>query len=97
MCSGFPNGTNVIPISFKVLPMVPMVIGNANGTIDSPNGTIGANGTIGKPLATKGTIGKITNGTIGRTPNGELYYVSHKGETINYHDKWTFQSIIQEV
>ena len=25
MCSGFPNGTNVIPISFKVLPMVPMV------------------------------------------------------------------------
>ena len=47
MCSGFPNGTNVIPILFKVLPMVPMVIGNANGTIDSPNGTIGANG---KPM-----------------------------------------------
>ena len=92
MCSGFPNGTNVIPISFKVLPMVPMVIGNANGTIDSPNGTIGANG---KP--TNGTIGKITNGTVGGTPNRELYYVSHKGETINYHDKWTFQSIIQEV
>ena len=44
MCSGFPNGTNGIPISFKVLPMV---IGNANGTIDSPNGTIGANG---KPI-----------------------------------------------
>ena len=44
MCSGFPNGDNVIPISFKVLPMV---IGNANGTIDSPNGTIGANG---KPM-----------------------------------------------
>ena len=41
MCSGFPNGTNGIPISFKVLPMV---IGNANGTIDSPNGTIGVNG-----------------------------------------------------
>ena len=52
MCSGFPNGTNGIPISFKVLPMVP--IGNtictncnANGTIGSPNGTIG---TIGKPM-----------------------------------------------
>ena len=50
MCSGFPNGTNVIPISFKVLPMVPMVIGNANGTIDSPNGTIGANGKPMVPL-----------------------------------------------
>ena len=47
MCSGFPNGTNVIPISFKVLQMVPMVIGNSNGTIDSPNDTIGANG---KPM-----------------------------------------------
>ena len=43
--------------------------GNASGTICSPNGTVG---TIGKPmvpLATNGTIGKITNGTIGRTPN----------------------------
>ena len=43
--------------------------GNANGTIGSPNGTIG---TIGKPmvpLATNGTIGKITNGAIGRTTN----------------------------
>ena len=49
---GFPNGTNGIPISFKVLPMVPLVItictnGNANGTIGSPSGTIG---TIGKPM-----------------------------------------------
>ena len=43
--------------------------GNANGTICSPNGTVG---TIGKPmvpLATNCTIGKITTGTIGRTPN----------------------------
>ena len=42
---------------------------NANGTINSPNGTVG---TIGKPmvpLATNGTIGKITIGTIGRAPN----------------------------
>ena len=47
---GFLIGTNVIPISFKVLPMVPMVIGNANGTIYSPNGTIGANGKPMVPL-----------------------------------------------
>ena len=50
MCSGFPNGTNCIPISFKVLQMVPMVIGNANGTIDSPNCTIGTNGKPMVPL-----------------------------------------------
>ena len=52
--------------------------GNANGTIGSTNGTIG---TIGKPmvlLATNGTIGKITNGTIGRTPNrANVSYSSH--------------------
>ena len=53
MCSGFPNGTNGIPISFKILPMVPMVIGNANGTIDSPNGTIGANGKPMVPLVSQ--------------------------------------------
>ena len=43
--------------------------GNANGTIGSPNSTIS---TIGKPmvpLVTNGTIGKITYGAIGRTPN----------------------------
>ena len=49
-------------------------IGNTIGTNDNANGTIGnPNGTIGKPmaqLATNGTIGKITNGTIRRTPNG---------------------------
>ena len=69
---------------FKVLPMVQwytnIVQGSTNGTIGftigtngNANGTIGSpNGTIGKPmvpLATKGTIGKITNGTIGRTLN----------------------------
>ena len=52
---GSTNGTNGIPISFKVLSMVP-----------SPNGTIGKPMV---PLATKGTIGKIPNGSIGRTPN----------------------------
>ena len=48
-------------------------IGNTIGTNGNANGTIGSpNGTIGKPMvpmATNGTIGKITNGTIGRTPN----------------------------
>ena len=43
--------------------------GNANGTIGSPNGTIGSIGKPMVPLATNGTIGKITNGTIGRNPN----------------------------
>ena len=60
--SGFPNGTNGIPISFKVFTNGTIgnticINGNANGTVGSPNGTIG-------------TIGKITNGTNGRTPNG---------------------------
>ena len=63
----FTNGTIGITICTN---------GNANGTIGSANGTIGnGNGTIGTigkpmvPLATNGTIGKITNVTIGRTPN----------------------------
>ena len=65
---GFTNGTN----------------GTTNGTIGtnvSTNGNIGTNGTIGYrerfrvlwlrmvPLATNGTIGKISNVTIGRIPN----------------------------
>ena len=82
---GSTNGTNgIIPIPFKVLPMVPLVstngtIGNtigtnvnANGTIGPPNGTIGTNGKPMVPLATNGTIGKISNGTIGRTMNARL-------------------------
>ena len=47
--------------------------GNVNATIGSPNGTIVTNGKPMVPLvpsATNGTIGKITNDTIGRTPNG---------------------------
>ena len=51
--------------------MVPLVI-HVNGTIGSPNVTIG---TVGKPmipLATNGTISKISNGTIGRTPNSPI-------------------------
>ena len=66
---GSTNGTNGIPISFKVLPMVPLVLpmvplviplgtnGNTNGTIGPPNGTIGTNGKPMVPLATNGTIG----------------------------------------
>ena len=57
--------------------------GNANGTIGSPNGTIG---TIGKPmvpLATNGTIGKISNGTIGRTPN-------------RASENWAYQSLLSD-
>ena len=57
VCSGFPNGTNGIPISFKVLPMVPLVIPFVPMAMPMV------------PLAPNGTIGKITNGTIGRTPN----------------------------
>ena len=64
LVQGFTNGTigNVICTN-----------GNANGTIGSPNGTVG---TIDKsivPLATNGTIGKITNGTIERTPERSQY------------------------
>ena len=61
MVKGFTNGTNGNTICTN---------GNANGTIGSPNGTIGANGKPMVPLATNGTVGKITNGTIRRTPNG---------------------------
>ena len=57
MRSGFPNGTNGIPISFKVLQMVPLVIPFVPMVMPM------------LPLATNDTIGKITNGTIGGTPN----------------------------
>ena len=43
--------------------------GNANGTIGSPNGAIGTIGEPMVPFASNCTIGKITNGTIGKTPN----------------------------
>ena len=43
--------------------------GNANGTIGPPSGTIGTNGKPMVPMATNGNIGKISNGTIGRTLN----------------------------
>ena len=65
--SGFPNGTNGIPISFKVLPMVPLVIpfvpmGMPMVPLALPM--------VQLVTLAYGTIGKITNGTFGRTPNG---------------------------
>ena len=67
---GFTIGTISRPISFKVLPKVPLVtmvmpvIGSHNGTIGKPM----------VPLATNCTFSKITNGTIGRTPNGAIVF-----------------------
>ena len=53
-------------------------IGNTIGANGNANGTIGS-GTIGKPmvpLAINGTIGKISTGTIGRTPNRHIDLLS---------------------
>ena len=74
---GSTNGTNGIPISFKVLPMVPLVIPLVPMVMPMvplalSMEPLATNGTIGKPMvpmASNGTIGKITIGTIGRTPN----------------------------
>ena len=61
-------------------------IGTTNGTIGTNVSTNGNNGTIGYretfrvlwlpmvPLATNGTIGKISNGTIGRIPNARTVW-----------------------
>ena len=62
------NGTNGIPISFNVVPMVPLVIPLVPMVMQMVPLAL----PIGKPvvpLATNGTIGKVSNGTIGRTPN----------------------------
>ena len=37
---------------------------------------------FGEPLVTNDSIGKIINGTIGRTPNGDI--VKYKNEVITY-------------
>ena len=83
---GSTNGTNGIPISFKVstndtIGKTIGTNGNANGTTDSPNGTIGTNekpmvplGELMVQLATNGTIGKITNGTIGKPRIEPCFY-----------------------
>ena len=77
MCSGFPNG---IPISFKVLPML---IGNANGTIDSPNGTIGANGKPMVPLVSHWLPMVGPPGVLGIWGEG-LFIFRELGSTANY-------------
>ena len=98
-------------------PMVPLgesrthvisFIGNTIGTNGYANGTIGPpNGTNGKPmvpLATNGTIGKISNGTIGRTLNAR-YFVNyaHKVMTSNtfpvpfFRNKLTQKLIFREI
>ena len=71
---GSANGTNGIPVSFKVLPMVPLVIPFVPMVMSMVPLALQMLpiGTIGKPmvpLVTNGTIGKITNGTIGRISN----------------------------
>ena len=65
--------------------------GNANGNIGAPNGTTG---TIGKPmvpLATNGTIGKIPNGTIGKTS-----YVTYITTNV-YHKTWRVFLVLPKV
>ena len=78
-------------------------IGNTIGTNGNANGTIGSpNGTIGKPmvpLATIVTIGKISNGTIGITPNRPIVFLMQLGRnnymegsgsaTIKPEDQWS--------
>ena len=67
------SSTNGIPISSKVLPMVPLVIPLVTMVMPMVPLTNDANGTIGNTFGNNGnangTICKITIGTIGRTPN----------------------------
>ena len=71
---GSTNGTNGIQISFKVLPMVPLVIPLVPMVMPVvplalPMVPLVSQWYHWLPMATNGTVGKITNGTIGRTPN----------------------------
>ena len=78
---GSTNGTNGITISFKVLPMVPLVITLVPMVMSMVPLALPMVPLVqlvsqwyhwlpmGYEWATNGTIGKITNGTIGRTPN----------------------------
>ena len=77
------GSTNGIPISFKVLPMVPLVIPLVPMVMQMLPLALTMVPLVSQwyhwlpmdhwlpmvPLATNGTIGKITNGTIGRTQN----------------------------
>ena len=57
---GSTNGTYALPISFKVLPMVPLVKSLVPMVMPMVPLALPM-----VPLATNGIIGKITNGTIG--------------------------------
>ena len=96
MCiHGSTNGNNGLPISFKDLPMVPLVISLVPmaplvKTDDSQyyrQYTVWAKLPM-VPLATNGTIGKISNGTIGRIPNARNEYGSgsFRSMTFSAHD-----------
>ena len=63
------GSTNGIPISFKVLQMVPLVIPLVIMVMPMVQLALPLLPLPMVPLATNGTIGKITNGTIERTPN----------------------------
>ena len=64
-----PLGLPMVPLGLPMVPLVQTFSTNGN------NGTIGYRETFSVlwlpmvPLATNGTIGKISNGTIGRIPN----------------------------
>ena len=64
---GSTNGTNGLQISFMVLPMVPLALPVV------PLVSQWYYWLPMVPLATNGTIGKITNSIIGRTPNRAIY------------------------
>ena len=60
---GSTNGTNGIPISFKDLPMVPMVMPMVPlGTIGKPMVPLATNGIACVRDSPNGTIGNFTNG-----------------------------------
>ena len=84
---GSTNGTNGIPISFKVLPMVPMVMQLVPLALPMvPMTPWYANASIVKPmvqLTTNDTIGKITNGTIGKPRTRPLLTAGLKKIRIN--------------
>ena len=70
----------------RTIGLINGTIGTTNGTNVSTNGNIGTDGTIGcretfrvlwlpmVPLATNGTIVKISNGIIGRIPNARVVW-----------------------
>ena len=81
---GSTNGTNGTPILFKVLPMVPLVIPLVQMVMQMVPLASQWYGKPMVPLATNGTIGKITNGTIGKTPKRASASVKLQ-KNVNFH------------